>query len=187
MITNFVKVICAAGLWLCTISSAAAQENYHQLNVNDFRGALQSKGDNAIAYTHCTIDYHYHVIGENNHYNLTFEVQLILDHDQSWLDKRRVLSQQMMADILKHEQGHYTIAYMEQQEILREASHTHFDANYEAEAKALFNRIHTKYERLNLNYDDDTHHMLDAIQQHSWDVYFQRRLAFMPPVEIARN
>lgn len=176
-------VVCAIGLLPGIINAAKAQQGYHQLIVNDFQGPPRATGDNTIAYTHCSIDYRYHVIGQKNSYRLTFDVKLILDKDQSWLDKRHVQSQQMLADILKHEQGHYNIAYMEQQEILREASRTRFDANYQAEATSLFNRIHNKYQQLNLNYDEDTRHMLDHVQQHSWDVYFQKRLAYMPPVE----
>jgi hypothetical protein len=183
----FVRAICAAGLFLCIINEARAQDGYHQLTVNDFRGAPRATGDNTVAFTHCSIDYQYHVTGEHNNYHLTFDVRVILDRNQSWLDRNHVVSAQMLARILKHEQGHYTIAYMEQQEILREAHRTFFDANYEAEARALFNRIHSKYEQLNSNYDEDTRHMLDDAQQHSWDIYFEKRLTFMPPVELAKQ
>jgi hypothetical protein len=177
------RVVCVIALWLCIINNASAQDSYHQLTAGDFRGIPQATGDNAIAFTHCSIDFRYHATGENNRYHLTFDVRLILDREQSWLNMRQMKSQQMLTEILKHEQGHYFIAYMEQQEILREASRSSFDANYQAEANALFDRIHTKYEQLNLNYDEDTRHSLDRVQQHSWDVYFERRLAYMPPVE----
>lgn len=166
------------------INMAVGQDRYHQLTVNDFQGIPHPAGDNSIAYTHCSIDYRYHVHGENNRYRLTFDVKLLLDKNQSWMDKKQVSSQQMMAQILKHEQGHYTIALMEQQEILREAARTRFDANYQSQASALFNRIHNKYDRLNVNYDEDTKHMCDNVQQHSWDVYFQKRLAYMPPTQV---
>jgi hypothetical protein len=181
MRVNFVRVICAVVLALTGINTAVAQEGYHQLTVNDFRG-VPRPNDGSVAYTQCSIDFNYRVRGENNNYRLTFNVKLVLDRNNSWLDNRRALSPQMLAEILKHEQGHYTIAYMEQQEVLREAARTHFTANYQAEANTLFNRIHTKYERLNSNYDDDTQHMCNRNQQHSWDVYFKKRLTFMPPI-----
>ncbi len=38
------------------------------------------------------------------------------------MDKRKVTSPEMLAEILKHEQGHYIIAYMEQQELIRTVS-----------------------------------------------------------------
>jgi hypothetical protein len=182
-----VRAICVIALWVCVTNRAAAQDGYHQLTINDFRGAPQSNGENDIAYTHCYIDFGYHVNAENNHYHLTFNVKLILDKNESWLDRRQVQSQQLLADILQHEQGHYTIAYMEQQEILRECSRSFFDSNYKQEANALFNRIHAKYGRLNINYDEDTRHMVDRVQQHSWDAYFAKRLIYMPPVELANR
>jgi len=88
----------------------------------------------------------------------------------------------MLAEILKHEQGHYTIAYMEQQEVLREVNKIRFRADYQQRAAEIFNRIDAKYKQLNLDYDDDTAHMTNRVQQHSWDVYFYRKLQFMPPV-----
>ncbi|WP_299514101.1 hypothetical protein [Mucilaginibacter sp.] len=182
---RFVRVICITGLLFCVLNKASAQEGYHRLSLNDFRGAPRPDGDNSIAYTHCFIDYRYHVMAGNNHYNLSFDVKLVLDRSQSWLDRKRVQSRQMLTEIINHEQGHYIIAYMEQQEILRIANRTHFDANYQAEANALFNRIHTKYEQLTVNYDTDTRHMQDNVQQRSWDVYFKKRLTYMPPMEIA--
>jgi hypothetical protein len=89
----------------------------------------------------------------------------------------------MLSEILKHEQGHYLIAYLEQQEILRQIGKTRFSYNYRNEAMALFNRIDAKYKQLNSNYDDDTQHMTNRQQQRSWDLYFQKRLEYEPSEE----
>ncbi len=97
------------------------------------------------------------------------------------MDKRRVTSQEMLAEILKHEQGHYIIAFMEQQELLRTVSKTVFYADYQYTAKNIFDRIDAKYKQLNQDYDADTNHMLNRTQQQSWDAYFKKRLAYMPP------
>ncbi len=180
---SLVKVIGVMGLVFGPLTNALAQDGYHQLTSSDFRGVPHTTGDNCIAMTYCSIDYHYHLTGDKNNYRLIFNVDVVLDRERSWLDRKRILSPQMLTEVLKHEQGHYTIAYMEREEILREANRTRFDANYQAEANALFNRIHTKYGQLNVNYDTDTRNMLDVVQQHSWDVYFQKRLAYMPPEE----
>ncbi len=179
---KFARTLYALGLVLFVTNLASAQEYYHQLTVNDFKGTPRANGDNAVAYTNCSIDFKYHVHSENNVYQLTFDVRLNLEREKSWIDKKRIFGPQMLTRILNHEQGHYNIAYMEQQEILRIASRTRFDANYQAQASALFNRIHAKYEQLNINYDADTQHMLDNVQQHSWDVYFQKRIDYMPPI-----
>lgn len=166
------------------IETGVAAQGYHQLSINDFQGVRPRHDQtNSIAYTHCSIDFHYHAMSERGNYRLTFDIKLILDKDQSWIDKNRIISEAMLAEVLKHEQGHYVIAYMEQQEVLRTVSRTRFNANYQAQASAIFDRIDDKYKQLTLDYDEDTRHMLDHVQQHSWDVYFKRRLTYMPPVE----
>lgn len=182
----FVRMIGAMCLLLCARDFAFAQnDGYRRLTADDFMGVPQVGGNNAIAYTNCSIHFRYQAYRENGSYRLVFDVPLVMNREKSWMDKTRITSQKMLAEVLKHEQGHYNIAYMEQQEILREAARTRFDYNYQAEASALFNRIHAKYQVLNANYDADTRHMVDANQQHSWDVYFQRKLAYMPPVSRA--
>jgi hypothetical protein len=58
--------------------------------------------------------------------------------------------------------------------------HTRFTAGYRTEAMNLFDRIDAKYRQLNIDYDEDTEHSVNKQQQHSWDVYFAKRLEFMP-------
>ena len=55
-----------------------------------------------------------------------------------------------------------------------------FSSSYNYEAMAVFNLIDAKYKQLNADYDEDTAHMTDRKQQHSWDVYFQQKLKFLP-------
>jgi hypothetical protein len=179
---SFAGVICALGIALVVSNLAIAQSSYRQLSVDDFRGAPRTTGDNAVAYTNCDVLFRYHVHAENNIYQLTFDVRVLMQREKSWIDKRRVTSPAMMERVLNHEQGHYNIACLEQAEILREAARTVFDSNYETEASALFDRVHAKYDQLNNSYDLDTQHMLDEKQQHSWDVYFQRRMLYAPPI-----
>jgi hypothetical protein len=38
---------------------------------------------------------------------------------------------------------------------------------------------------LNIDYDADTEHSVNKQQQRSWDIYFAKRLEFMPPTENA--
>jgi len=179
----FVRVICVLGITLCVTDFAFAQTSYRQLTANDFRGAPQVTGDNTVAHTKCTIDFKYNLAGvQDGAYVLNFDVRVLMRQDKSWIDFRRVTSQTILQRVLNHEQGHYNISCLEQQEILREANRMRFSENYQYEARALFDRIHAKYDRLNQDYDIDTRHMLDDKQQHSWDVYFQRRMLYAPPI-----
>lgn len=182
----FVRVFCALSVTLCVADLAFAQSSYRQLTANDFRGAPQATGDNTVAHTKCTVNFKYVLAGvEDGAYMLNFDVKVLLRPDKSWINYRRVTSQAMLQRVLNHEQGHYNISCLEQQEILREAGRMRFSENYRYEASVLFDRIHAKYELLNRNYDIDTRNMQDDTQQHSWDVYFQRRMMYAPPIAKA--
>jgi hypothetical protein len=174
------RLVCTAAFWLSVTSFCSAQ-SYHQLTNDDFQGRTGNISMGVIAYTNCSIDFQYVANKQNGYYRLDFDIRLILNNNKSWIDRRRVTSDEMLTQILKHEQGHYTIAFMEQQELIRTVGRTVFHEDYQSEARAIFNRIDTKYKQLNLDYDADTHHMLNREQQQSWDAYFQKQLEFMPP------
>ena len=174
----FTRVICV--LVLCFCWHFAQAQAYRQLTADDFEGAPH-RNSGTIAYTNCTIDFKYEAYRKNGYYQLDFTIRLMINRDRSWIDKDRITSPEMLAEILRHEQGHYIIAYMEQQELLREVGRTRFEADYQYRAQQIFDRIDAKYKQLNQDYDEDTSHMTNRMQQVSWDKYFQRRLEFMPP------
>ena len=160
--------------------SAAFAQPYRRLTPNDFRGVPKTSGG-AVAFTNCSIEFSYVAKKESYYYVLTFNIHLTMNSNESWMDRTKINTPSMMTEILKHEQGHYNIAYMEQQELLRELSHTVFYSNYEAVAKNIFNRVDAKYRQLNLDYDADTQNSTNRVQQQSWDAYFKKKLEFMPP------
>jgi hypothetical protein len=166
-----------ATLLLLLFSAAASAQPYRRLAISDFRGAVRPGNDTEVAETSCTIEYAYTARRENDYYILSFNITLIVNNDQSWMDRGRVNTPALMAEILKHEQGHYNISYMEQQELLRTVSHTVFRDNYKQAASAIFDRIDAKYRQLNLDYDSDTQNSMNKVQQHSWDAYFARALS----------
>ena len=180
----FVGVICAA-LWVTCTNYATAQSSfYHQLSADEFMGKPNGT-PGMVAYTSCYIDFNYRATNDKrNNFNLTFDIRLLFNRNESWIDRKRILTGNHLSEILNHEQGHYTIAYMEQQELIRTVSKTRFTANYQAQAKAIFDKIHYKYQQLTENYDNDTSNSLDKTQQHSWDEYFKKRLITMPPAAI---
>jgi hypothetical protein len=180
MYTGLLKVLGAA-LLLSTICNSVAAQPYRQLTADDFQGNPGHDGM-VIAYTHCDIDMRYDVSTRKGWYELTFYIQVIMNKDRSWIDRSRITSQTMLAEILRHEQGHYTIAYFEQQELLRTFGRTVFRADYQAAVKEIFDRIHAKYAQLTKDYDGDTEHSLNRAQQESWNKYFDRRLEYMPPL-----
>ncbi|SHM70535.1 DUF922 domain-containing protein [Mucilaginibacter sp. OK098] len=176
---GFVRLISFTAMWLCIVNNVSAQA-FRQLTVNDFKG-IPVTNQSTVAYTNCSISFQYEAHRERNFYLLDFNIQLTLNDCKSWIDKKRITSDQMLTEVLKHEQGHYLIAYMEQQELLRTVSKTIFYANYQSAAQNIFNRIDAKYKQLNMDYDADTQHMQNRTQQQSWDAYFKKRLTYMPP------
>jgi hypothetical protein len=177
---NLRTVICVFTACFAGMNLAAAQE-YHVLTAADFRGIPRGTSEDVIAHTHCTIDYHYTANGVDGHYRLNFTIRSMMDRNRSWIKMDRVTSQAELAQILKHEQGHYAISYLEQQELLRAVGQTVFDADYRREAQQILDRIDAKYHQLNLDYDTDTQHMQNHVQQTSWNDYFDRKITYLPP------
>jgi len=184
---RYVRLIYSAVLCLF-ISVSALGQPYHKLTLSDFRGAPRSGGGD-IAYTNTTIGYTYVPSWQKGYYRLDFTIKLEMNKNESWIDKRRITSPEMLAEILKHEQGHYNIAYLEQQELLRTVSRTVFYDDYLTKAKEILRRIDAKYKQLNIDYDIDTNHMLNREQQRNWDAYFRKQLEFLPPESerLSRN
>jgi hypothetical protein len=167
-----------------TAFSGMAQP-YRTLTADDFRG-IPGNGGEVVAYTNCSIDFKYQARRERNYYLLNFDIELAMNSNKSWIDRRQITSSAMLAEVLRHEQGHYIIAYMEQQELLRTVTKTVFYGDYQAQAAAIFNRIDAKYKQLNHDYDEDTQHMVNRQQQQSWNAYFKKRLEYAPPIDDGR-
>ena len=178
---SFLKAVCVFVVCFTGLQMASAQ-GYRQLTAADFRGIPRATSEDVIAHTHCTIDYHYVANGVDGHYRLSFTIRAIMDRSRSWIKMNEVTSQAELDQILKHEQGHYAICYLEQQELLRAVGQTVFDADYSREAQAILDRIDAKYHQLNIDYDIDTQHMQNHVQQASWNDYFDRKITYLPPV-----
>jgi len=175
---RFVQVIIIA----CSAISAsyAHAQSYRRLTAADFEGVPRFNRGGVVAYTNCTIDFKYQAHRENGYYKLNFNVQLVMNRYKSWIDHGRITSTRMLQEVLKHEQGHYDIAYLEQQELIRALERTRFSQNYQYEAQALFDRIDARYKQLNYDYDDDTRHMQNRGQQSNWNAFFRQKIKYMP-------
>jgi len=168
-------LICVAAL--CLFFTVADAQPYRKLTIDDYRGVPYTENGASIAYTNCSIEYSFAVAKrEKGYYILNFNIRLTMDNHKSWMDKNRVNAVNMLAEVLKHEQGHYNLAYLEQQELLRTVSKTVFYGDYQNAANNIFYRIDAKYQKLNLAYDEETQHMTNVGQQHSWDLYFKNQL-----------
>ncbi|QQL49557.1 DUF922 domain-containing protein [Mucilaginibacter ginkgonis] len=174
MTLRFVRVICViAVVFFAGLRSVNAQA-YRQLSSFDFKGTPMPGG--YIAYTNCSIDYTYQPVWMDGYYKLKINVNVQVNKNRSWIDRSRVNNPEMLAEVLKHEQGHYIFAYMMQQEMMDAGNKMRFGNDYDKQVSLVLNRIKNKYKQLNDDYDDDTEHMTNHVQQKSWDMYFRQSL-----------
>jgi hypothetical protein len=184
MLPGTVRAICV--IFLC-LGFSAAKAQYKQLNINDFQGRPEPANGH-VAYTNCTIDFTYQPVpSSNNYYRINFNVNVVMNKDRSWIDRSKITSEANLAEILKHEQGHYALAYLMQQELLRVLNNNRYGYNYEQQVKRIFNSVTNKYKQLNLDYDEDTHNSTDRQQQHSWDLFFRQQLGQYDTYAMARQ
>ncbi|RVU01704.1 hypothetical protein EOD41_07010 [Mucilaginibacter limnophilus] len=183
MVLKFISA--AMGLVLLAATSALAQP-YKLLTASDFQGIPHRTNFSAVAYTNCSISYSYNVSRIRGVFQLDFKVSMVMNKQLSWIDKSAIKSPEMMAEVLKHEQGHYAIAYLQQQEVLRTFGRTQFGRDYNMVARQIFDRIDKKYQAMNDNYERETNHMQNRVQQANWDRYLARCLEYIPPI-VASN
>ena len=155
---------------------------YHRLTARDFTG--QPTDNSFAAYTNCAVVYNYTPTRHNGVYNIDFDVRVILNNNSSWINFREVTSNAMLQEILKHEQGHYNIAYLMRNEAYSVLSHHRYSANYQYEIAQLYRQVELKYHQINVDYEAQTQHMTDAKNQAKWDNWFSRQLG---SGEIADN
>src|ERR1700744_3072104 len=110
--------------------TASKAQDYHVLTIDDFQGTPAPGFAGNIAYTFCYVDFKYTPHRHNNYYLLDFDIHVTMAPEKSWVDRSALKSHDMLAEILKHEQGHYNIAYLEAQELMRTLRKTVFYADY---------------------------------------------------------
>jgi hypothetical protein len=151
-------------------------QSYHKLIASDFAGTPPP--DNGFAaYTYCDINYSYNTVRHNGNYDINFNVQVLFNSNRSWIRYNRVTDQTMLQNILRHEQGHYNMAYLMKNELYSVFTHHRYTANYQAEIVELFKQVESKYHKLNDDYEDQTQHMNDIKNQDKWNAWFDKQLS----------
>jgi hypothetical protein len=150
-------------------------QSYHRLTANDFAGTPNDAS--FLAYTYCYVSYSYNAVKHNGNYNIDFNVQMEFNPNRSWIRFDQVKGPDMLQNILKHEQGHYNIAYLMKGELYSVLSRHRYGANYQNEIEVLFNAVQTKYYKLNAQYEAQTEHMNNGLNQEKWNQWFNRQLS----------
>jgi hypothetical protein len=160
---------------LATASLAWAAESpqieNRKLTWTEFQGQPEADSPfDAYVYwsVHCSYDA---PMREGDGFRVPIRVWNQLDA-RSWVKPQVHLNQQK-AELLNHEQGHYTIGVLCALEFKQAVSGRIFDGNYHAEIRRILDHVQQKYLALEKAYDAETSHMRDEARQAFWD----RRLA----------
>lgn len=172
---RYVRLMLALACCLLGNSVVKAQ-TYRQLTADDFAGPIPPNSGFYVAHTSCNVFMNYNVRNLRSNYHLTFDIQLKLNRERSWLNRKIANTPESLAQVLRHEQGHYQIAYLMQQEMIRELNAYHYTGDYQHQANTIFKRIDDKYRHMNEDYDEDTQHMQNRKQQTAWVNFLDREL-----------
>jgi hypothetical protein len=164
---------------LITLPCSIQAQSYHRLAAGDFTG-IPPAGENYLAYTNCTVQYNYTATRRNGQYNFDFDVQVILNSNRSYIRLSEVKDRDMLLHVLRHEQGHYNIAYLMKCELYSVFKHHRFTANYQQEMTYLFKQVEAKYHKINEDYERQTEHMLNDGNQEKWNAWFSRAIDSVP-------
>ncbi len=162
-------------IMLCGPYAIKAQ-SYRQLTPEDFTGQVPAGSGFYVAHTSCNVSMRYNVQSYRSNYRLTFFIPLNFNPERSWINRKMITNDDMMKEVIHHEQGHYVIAFLMQQELIRELNAFHYTGDYQRQANNIFNRIDDKYRRMNADYDRETMHMQDRKQQAAWTNFLNRQL-----------
>ncbi len=189
MMQRYVRWIgaCLLFIFFTTVASAQRGQQYRLLNETDFTGAVPAGSGFFVAHTSCNVTMRYNVSNYRSNYRLTFYIDLVFNPERSWINRQMITTADMMAEVLHHEQGHYLIAFLMQQEMIRELNAFRYTGDYQRQANNIFARIDEKYRRMNADYDADTQHMQNRKQQASWANFLDKQLTQSNALAMAEN
>lgn len=159
------------------LAPALMAQPWHQLTMDDFQGVPPGSSSAYIAYTNCWIHYDYDVRKSNGQYTINFYVKMAMNPTKSWMNKSEVVSSGLLQEVLRHEQGHYNMAYLEQQELQQALNQTSYGADYQRQITDIFEAIDQKYRNLNQAYEQESQHMLNRPLQQKWNVWFREQIS----------
>lgn len=163
---HYPTILCL--LWLLLTAPIAVAQGYRQLTEEDFQGAPDIN-DPYLSHTKLRIGYRSSTFQKGNVFQIKFEVYLDINQKESWMKFDKIKNQRTLTALLNHEQGHFKIGALMQQELIQKLNNKKYSKHYKQEAATIFDRIARKYELLQHQYDQETKHMMDRDQQQLWD------------------
>ena len=143
------------------------------LNWEDFKGP-PDQSMSYDAYTHWNINYTSKGISFKGDTAKVagFSVTLTFNENLSW-----VKPEKQTGYLLKHEQGHFDIGLICQQEIIKQLSSTvFFKTGFQEKIQSVFSSVLDKYRLLGIKYDEETDHSKNKTAQNTWNGFFDTEL-----------
>jgi len=99
-------------------------------------------------------------------------VTLKFDENKSWVKEGK-----QTPGLLKHEQGHFDIGFICQQEIIQQINSTVFlRSNFQNKVNTIFTDTMKKYQLMQLKYDEETNHSINQQNQDKWNDFIAKTL-----------
>jgi len=161
-------------LVLATAALTAQAVENRQLTWADFKGTPDAASP-YDSYTRWSVRYEYDAPERTpEELRLRFRVWNRLD-ERSWV-KWNTPREHQKAELLNHEQGHYSLGVICALSFKKAVSTYRFTSDYQAEATRLFTETMERVRALERAYDAETRHMYDRTQQRAWDAKLQQMI-----------
>jgi hypothetical protein len=167
------RLLLAALVLMAPVLAAQTVEN-RRLTWADFKGTPDAASP-YDAYTHWSVRYEYDAPERTPEgLRLRFRVWNRLD-ERSWV-KWNTPREHQKAELLNHEQGHYSLGVICALSFKKAASTYRFTSDYQAEAARLFSETLERVRALERAYDAETRHMYDRYEQKDWDAKLEHMI-----------
>lgn len=141
-----------------------------KLVASDYKG-IPDESSGFLARTYVLLSFDYSApqnCPEKNSLKFQFETRVSVSN-KSWMKLNRIKSQDLLSELLSHEQGHYDINEAFSIDLKHKFSSTCFDKyRYKAQIDSAFKRMNNYYDSLQLTYDAQTENMRNREMQAKW-------------------
>ena len=149
------------------------QEGNRPLVWDDFSGKVDKSSD-FHALTNWGIKFNVASKKDGATGKMTAKIEFILEMDskKSWVKKGKETD-----ELLKHEQGHFNTGLLCLKEILiKTASVTEFNESTFKKIQTIFLEVLTKFQKLDAQYDEETNHSANKVEQEKWNLFYTNEL-----------
>jgi len=161
------SALCALAAVVLVQAAEPRQIENRKLTWADFQGVPEA-GSPYDAYTYWFVHYRYDAPKrDGDGYRIEVQVWNRLG-ERSWV-KPQAQPGAYGAELLNHEQGHYTLGVLCALAFKKAVSARVFSQDYPAEIKALFDQVLKTHLELEKAYDAETRHMRNRAAQGAWD------------------